>query len=331
MTTEGQVKLTFSGRTSLDIIIKDIAETYSYERRVYLPNYICDSVIMPFKRNNYDIQFYNINFNKNKFTIELEDIKDNSVFLGLNYFGYKVNDTEEVYKLLNKKNIVIIDDVTHNLWNHDSNYADYKIASLRKWFPIISGSAVWGLKKEVNLNKPSSVNFINEKMDAMRLKKEFIYKNSEESAEFKRLYSKFNSALNGNYENIGIDDYSFDYINQVQFEYLNKRRKQNVETLLIQLKGIKEVKFPNYSEKSDVPLFLPLIFVDKHLRDKVHQHLIENKIYCPIHWPRPGLKDTSLSQQVLYDQELSLVIDHRYEIMDMKYIANLIKESLENA
>ena len=68
----------------------------------------------------------------------------------------------------------------------------------------------------------------------------------------------------------------------------------------------------------DCPLFVPVLLEN---RDKVRKHLTENKIYCPVHWPKPEGADSNI-----YDMELSLICDQRYGVNDMERIVSVLSE-----
>ena len=76
--------------------------------------------------------------------------------------------------------------------------------------------------------------------------------------------------------------------------------------------------------EADVPLFVPTMIKDD--RDRLRRHLIDKKIYCPIHWPiseyHYGISDLS---KKIYEEELSLVCDQRYTEEDMNRIVYEIK------
>ncbi len=68
----------------------------------------------------------------------------------------------------------------------------------------------------------------------------------------------------------------------------------------------------------DCPLFVPIIIDD---RDNKRKKLINNQIYLPVHWHNELNIDNKI-----YEKELSLVCDQRYNEEDIKeYIDTLIK------
>ena len=56
-------------------------------------------------------------------------------------------------------------------------------------------------------------------------------------------------------------------------------------------------------------------------------NLIDNAIYCPIHWPKSEFhRGISQRAEMLYSQELSLVCDQRYGSDDMNRIVECIRK-----
>jgi dTDP-4-amino-4,6-dideoxygalactose transaminase len=73
-----------------------------------------------------------------------------------------------------------------------------------------------------------------------------------------------------------------------------------------------------------VPLFLPVRVQD---RDRVRRGLAARGMFCPAHWPRPHGHDDALAPaRRLYDSELSLIIDQRYDGSDMERIAEALRD-----
>ena len=69
----------------------------------------------------------------------------------------------------------------------------------------------------------------------------------------------------------------------------------------------------------DCPLFVPIV-IAKEKRNAIRKKLIDNQIYCPVHWPHPNAE----CQSNLYEMELSLVCDQRYNGDDMKRIVEVL-------
>ena len=92
-------------------------------------------------------------------------------------------------------------------------------------------------------------------------------------------------------------------------------RRSNAHVLYKGLDGL--IQFLFSEEDMDCPLFVPVLL--EH-RDQIRQVMIDNKIYCPVHWPKPDGCNSNL-----YDMELSLICDQRYGEEDMMRIVKVLK------
>lgn len=77
-------------------------------------------------------------------------------------------------------------------------------------------------------------------------------------------------------------------------------------------------------QKDDCPLFVPVL-IKPELRDMVKNKLIEQRIYCPIHWPLSGSHDFGNAMKDVYTTELSLVCDQRYGLSDMDKLLEVLQ------
>lgn len=60
------------------------------------------------------------------------------------------------------------------------------------------------------------------------------------------------------------------------------------------------------------------VIVENGIRDILREYLIVNGIYCPIHWPLTQMHNISADERRIYDEELSLLCDQRYNVTDME-------------
>ncbi|MEG1781527.1 MAG: hypothetical protein RR242_09510, partial [Clostridium sp.] len=114
-------------------------------------------------------------------------------------------------------------------------------------------------------------------------------------------------------------------IKELDIEFLRKKRRENAKVLLQILSEL--AFFPNL-EQNDCPLFVP-ISVPYGKRDALKQYLITQQIYCPGHWPVSQLHTLTAQTKFIYESELSIVCDQRYDIEDMKRISNEITTFLK--
>ncbi len=300
LTYPRQGSLVFSGRTAIEAVLKKIPSA----RSVLVPSYCCESMIVPFNAAGIEVKHYAVNWN-GKLEINIEDSAD--ILLWCNYFGYQ-NDMPDF-------DGVVIEDITHSFLSEKQFHekSDYLVASLRKWEPIYCGGYC---SVETSGGKPSE-KFIEGKSAAMDLKAEYLCDLDEgKKPRFLQMFNESNQWLADNYSELSIDSWSREYLNHVDVEEQRRNRRQNAHALHESLKG--KVQFLFSEEDMDSPLFVPVLLEN---RDKVRKHLTENKIYCPVHWPKPDGAESNI-----YDMELSLICDQRYGLNDMERIVSVLLE-----
>jgi hypothetical protein len=310
-----------SGRTAIDLIILDVVKNRQV-RNVYMPAWGCDSMIAPFLAHGIQIYFYDVSINGClKCHTGGADNKD--IFYVTNYFGYENTLSVETVKKFKEQGSIILYDRTHSFLMEDDPYlalADYSFASIRKWMGVIGGAVMNGVMG-CQL-KPYS--YLACKEEAMRMKKAFI--GGDESIDkqtFLNLYSEFGHHLAEDYQNYEMDDLSYALYKTENLSAIRRKRRENAKYLHENLKG---VKFIGELTENVVPLFVPVFFETTEQRNAVRKKLIEAQIYCPIHWPKPTLIPADFEVNKIYDTELSLICDQRYNIEDMKRIVTVINE-----
>ena len=93
----------------------------------------------------------------------------------------------------------------------------------------------------------------------------------------------------------------------------------NADYICEQLKKM-DIYVVKGSKMPKIPFFIPILVPN---RDKIRIALKERNIFLPVHWPRvEGIAHTNR----LYDTELSLVIDQRYSIFDMKKMIGALND-----
>ena len=311
-----------SGRTAIDLIIQDILKTRKI-RNVYMPAWCCDSMLAPFVARGIDIKFYDISLAESADTAEILcdfcDFREN-IFYVTNYFGYENTLPIETVKKFKEKGAIILYDSTHSFLMEDDPYlalADYSFASIRKWMGVIGGAVVYGVK-DCQL-KPCS--YLACKEEAMRMKKAFIEGDgSIDKQTFLNLYSEYGHHLAEDYQNYEMDDLSYALYKTEDLSAIRRKRRENAKYLHDHL----NLNFLCHLSDNAVPLFVPVFFETTERRNAVRKKLIEAQIYCPIHWPKPALIPADFEANKIYDTELSLICDQRYDLTDMERMVTLI-------
>lgn len=316
----GNGTLVFSGRTAIEIVLKEIPNL----KKAMLPSYCCKSMIEPFDRFGIEIVQYSVYYNQG-LRIEIDNTSDVDVLLWCNYFGF-ISAMPDMSEFISRGGI-IIEDITHSFLSEQSFHfqSNYLVASLRKWGAVNCGgycASLEGELKNVPKKKPSD-DFIKARETAMKLKASYlngkIDLEEKVKQKFLSIYAECNNWLEKNYSGLTIDSWSRLFLMKMNVTENRATRRRNAGVLY---KGLKnKVIFLFEEEQMDCPLFVPILLPGK--RDAVRRELIVNNIYCPVHWPKPEGFESNL-----YEMELSLVCDQRYDIYDMKRIVHIIEKLL---
>lgn len=311
---------TISGRTAIDVIIQDILATRQ-THNVYMPAWGCDSMIAPFVDRDIKVDLYDVSFN-GQLKYAAEENHHADIFYVNNYFGYETIIAPEIISNFKQKGAIIIYDRTHSMLMDDEPYkalADYSFASIRKWMGVIGGAMVEGVRNRDLKSCP----YLEPKEKAMRLKQ--VYINGDRSVdkqEFLRLYGEFGHHLADDYRDYAMDDLSYAIYRNTDFAAMKAQRRANAQYLYDHL----NLQFLSPLTSNACPLFVPVLFSNKKERDQVRKKLIEAEVYCPIHWPKNQLIKPDLQVNHIFDAELSLICDQRYDLSDMKRIVETINE-----
>lgn len=296
-----------SGRSALIAIISDIRKNREFHS-VAIPNWCCDSIIIPFIFYGINVSFYNPFVNK----IEAKT----DALVVMDYFGYKGHISVEGYKG------IIIRDVTHSIFTSQYKDADYYFGSLRKWAGFASGGYAWGFIRPV-MYEGYNNEYVSCRHHAMELKKQYIstltedIENLAQKESFLNCFSQAEELLD-NRKIEYADNNDILYARMIDVNTVKDRRRENAAILL---SYIKEYAIYPYLHKDDCPLFVPIRIKN---RDEIRKCLIEKGIYCPVHWPLTQYHTIDAEAKNIYKEELSLVCDQRYNKNDMFYILDVI-------
>ena len=302
-----------SGRSALRAIIADLGDAKS----VSLPSWCCDSVIKPFIDSAFDVYFYPVYAREN--LIQEYNLNSDVLFL-MDYFGYSGPSPD----LSNYKGI-IIRDVSHSLFSTQYDDADYYFGSLRKWCGVITGGYAWSRDgHHLNSGRDVDLNYVSLRQNAMLKKKEYLAGIRND----KSYISVFNAAEEY-LDSVGIVS-AFEndvcIAEHLDVDGIVGRRRANANVLR---KAFSEWLIFSTSSDTDVPMFVPVIVPDGK-RDSLRKFLINNDIYCPIHWPVSEYHRFDERFTFIYRNELSLVCDQRYNEVDMDRMVEAINRFMED-
>lgn len=213
-----------SGRHALLSIIKYLKA--KGKTTIYLPNFLCESVVKTVLSENLEISFYTI---KENLTIELEidELIPNSIFLVINYFGLTDHNSLIEKIKSTRPDIITICDCVPAFYDMEDSNADFSFNSFRKFFPIPEGAYINAKVSDFNSleNLPES-NFQYLKIIGSILKNNKINDQSYLSF-FKNGEIELDN-LNGIYKASNL----FFYLSEkTDFDNIKNRRRKNAEVI----------------------------------------------------------------------------------------------------
>jgi hypothetical protein len=287
-----------TGRNALEYILR--IRKYS---TIYLPYYTCEVLLEPLKKLNVHYQFYHIDEDLDPI-IDF-NIDERSCLLYTNYFGLK---TETVKKLAKEVKNLIIDNA-QAFFCKPINGCD-TFYSCRKFFGVPDGAylnitTTLGL----NLKQDQSVDRFSHLIKSIDINIEEGYAD----------YIKNNNVLCNN-EIKKMSVLTENILSSIDYEECADIRRKNFAYLDEHL-GSENILRINFSAE-DVPMVYPLLVEDP----SVKQQLINQKIFVATYWPNVYEWASDDSYEYFLAKNLvSLPIDHRYSLVDMKMIVKVLK------
>ena len=304
-----------SGRSALQAIISDLKGCWT----VALPSWCCDSMIKPFTDAGYQVRFYPVFWDK---SLVQKPRFDCDLLFVMDYFGF-IGDAPA----LDDYSGVVIRDMTHSVFTGSRQDADYYFGSLRKWCGVWTGGYAWaedGHALPVCVGDDLGYTALRER--AMQMKNCYI--NRYPDAAGRLVTDKTYLQLFGEAEEkleilgpLAAAERDIMLAGFLKEDEIKTRRRENAGVLMSAFP--EWLIFPEMGE-NDCPLFVPIIVPDGQ-RDELRGYLIQNEIYCPVHWHVSNYHKLTDRDRFLYKNELSLVCDQRYGKEDMERLTALIR------
>ena len=298
---------------------------YDRNKKILLPEYICESVIACYPDSQ--IEFYKICEDT---TVDFDDLLakiDEKVgtLLIAHYYG-AVQSEEKLKAIIDVAHnckITVVEDVTQSIFSDTDYQGDYVVGSIRKWMMIPQGAFLVDRIGNVDVSG-YEISCDNKRLEAMKLKDRFLKTGEDVKDEYRKLFAECEDETDRQIIPKLMSKEATEIMNSIDVAEIIKRRRDNYEYLLSKLDqiGIKPIVRLG---QNDCPLTLP-IRVEKG-RDRFRKYLIDNNIFCPVHWPNDGVGLVERPMAVRNaDTIISLVIDQRYSRNDMDYMINVISK-----
>lgn len=291
---------------------------------ILLPEYVCESVIQAFSK--YKVDYYRVN---RDFSVDMQDIEkkiksDLAAVVVIHYFGkmQSKGNLQRLRELTKERGAVLIEDTTQSLFSSRQLIADYGVSSIRKWMPIPMGGLLYTTEGNLSGLPYFEKSTDNKRVEAMILKDLFLMEQFNCHSKYREIFLKCEKKMEKIFPIKQISDFSQFIISCQDIEILVAKRKENYLYLKENLSAFNI--FPAISlEIQDCPFTLPILVKD---RDLLRSFLIENHIYCAVHWPKDDYMDEQRENAKFFAEHLlSLPIDQRYGRREMDYLLSALK------
>jgi hypothetical protein len=289
-----------SGRNAFKYILKA-----QKPNKVYIPNYVCDSVLEPLEELNIKYEFCNID--ENFEIVQNIKLKNNERLFYVNYFALK---SEYINKLVDTYSDNLIIDNTQAFFELPLQGID-TVYSPRKFFGVSDGGYL------------STNKFLNEDLEndeSYDSSTQLLGRIDKSAKSFYYDYQKAEQRLI-NQPIKTISKLTQNILSSIDYENVIKKRKENFDYLYNKLKDINLLTIDNSLDF--IPFVYPLMMDDKGLREK----LIKDKIYIAKYW-NEVLERHNLSriEKDFVNKILPLPIDQRYNLDEMQRIVDVIED-----
>lgn len=278
-------------------------------RKVYIPYYICDSLIPHAERIGVSIEYYHIS---DRFEPLCEHIpSDGEAILIVNYFGFL--SSHRLSDFVKKYRSVIIDNTqaffARPLYGADTLY------SCRKFFGVPDGGYLYA----DNISAPcverdrsaERMNFLIGRFEDGAQKHYLEFRDSEDKAAYAEI-----KLMSETTENI---------LRGIDYDLVKDIRQQNYSLMHEQLGHWNKL---NDMPTPDGPYVYPFYFSGD--ADSLRTYLRQNRIYVPVLWNNvfEQLHEPCF-ETMLAEHLLPLPVDQRYSSEDIYEISAIVKRGIE--
>lgn len=317
-----------NGRSALYFILKEIKNRIN---KIYVPFYLCESILQPIKELNLKYEFYNI---KKNFSYNLPN-KNNSAIIFIDYFG---RENKKTKKLKNnfKKNIFYIQDCTHTVFQKSQNLGNFnkknifRFASIKKYIPFPLGAISNIDKISLRKNTYKEKIIFNNIFETLKKRNKYFLKiNDKIDCNFeKKILKQQNKFKLYECKKIFKSEIPLDIKKKILHYDLNTildKRDKNFS--IFKKKLNKKIKI--ISKNKNYPLNFTIL-TSKVEKIKIINYANKFRIFPSTLWPLPAeiRKMNYDFPKNLNSRILSFPIDHRYKKKDIEFIVSIIHKAL---
>lgn len=298
-----------SGRAALRAVLE-----YAGIKRVFLPVYICNSVIQAVVDSGAVVESYMLD--DSLYPEELPNhISKETVVLYVNYFGLCLQNVQRLSKEITKRKLII--DNSQALFASPAN-AKATIYSIRKFMGVPDGGLL--VTNGFDIKAPK-----NEDTGSLARMKHILLRMAYSARTGYSSYVESEKTLNDT-NPLKMSRLTKRLLSSIDMDVVKERRRENFKELSLKLDRFNKFKWDITDDI--VPLCYPLL-IEENV-DKLKEELIGKGIFIPTYWPdiKSRISNNSL-EYCLSHCCLFVPCDQRYAISQMNTIAREITAALE--
>lgn len=314
------------GRVALHQVILELLRRRP-SAPIFLPAYLCDSMVRAARAASSDVRFFDVG--RDLCAADPSAISRGSIVVLVRYFGLVDLKAEVARFRSSVPDVLLVADEAHAPWAMDEpTGADLTFTSWRKAYPVVGGAPIvppicWR-QGEI------AETFAMTRLAAASIKRIARSRSGEDIDDqaYLSLFQRAEALIDRwpSFDTVLPADHAV-MLNDATLRAFQSRRRRNFTFL--QQRLVELDLAPLLELRPDAtPLFFPVL-LPQGQRDRMRRELAAESIFCPVHWPCPvDLSLASTATRALYERELSLVIDFRYDDDDMDRMANALTRAL---
>ena len=273
-------------------------------RKVFIPHYICDSMIAPLEQSGVEYCFYSVDAEFN--IIDDLEFSDSDWLLYVNYFGACEKNIDQLLTKYNPHQLILDHSQAFYAAPRDCMATIY---SPRKFFGVPDGGL---LLTELQICEPQSSDHVSFTRAMPGLKRL-----AETPEAGYTDYQKAERSLE-QCEPLKMSQLTQRILHSVDFENARLRRNENFHFLHHRLKELNKISL-NF-QNINGPLCYPFLADSPDLR----AHLIREKVFVATYWPETAARVSNTSHEIKFvNNLLPLPCDQRYDSNEMQRIVEV--------
>jgi hypothetical protein len=306
-------------RLALDVVGKGPSS-----KRVWLPSYLCPEILPPFTERGYALHFYPVSADLQ--IRQFPSTQDGDLFLFIHYFGFPNTGALNWLSAPSQQKLWVVEDAVQSALPVTPHpRSDFVLASPRKFFPVSDGAMLGSRHAVPTPTRPTPLSVVAKKTIGK------FFRGFEHAPDrlFLGLLQHAEADLAA-LPPMRMSSVATRRLRSEEFERAAAARRTNFSGLRDAISGVAALT-PVFAELPDevYPLGLP-VRVAHGRRDELRAALKRENIFCAVHWPLEGVPRTPETEasHALSAEILTLPIDQRYTLADMRNIAEVLRRTV---